>query len=67
MIVIQNMSIQSGEFRLTDVELTVPTGGYAVLMGETGCGKTTILESVLGLRKITSGKILLGNRDVTQL
>lgn len=67
MISIQNMSIHSGEFRLTNVELTIPTGEYGVLMGETGCGKTTILEVVLGLRKTTAGKIILGDQDVTRL
>ena len=67
MISVENMSIQSGEFALSDVSLSIPTGHYGVLMGKTGSGKTTILESVLGLRTIGSGRILLDEQDVTRL
>lgn len=67
MIAVENMSIRSGEFALSDVSLSVPTGTYGVLMGKTGSGKTTILESVLGLRRISSGRILLDDQDVTRL
>jgi ABC-type sugar transport system ATPase subunit len=34
-------------------------------MGRTGCGKTTILEAICGLRRIRSGRVLLRRRDVT--
>ncbi|MEO2036740.1 MAG: ATP-binding cassette domain-containing protein [Planctomycetaceae bacterium] len=61
------MSIESGEFRLSNVSLSIPAGQYGVLMGRTGSGKTTILECILGLRTITSGRILLANEDVTRL
>jgi ABC-type sugar transport system ATPase subunit len=67
MIAIENMSIESGEFRLSNVSLSIPAGQYGVLMGRTGSGKTTILECILGLRTITSGRILLANEDVTRL
>jgi ABC-type sugar transport system ATPase subunit len=67
MIDVENISVQAGQFRLEGVSLTVPQGKYGVLMGKTGSGKTTILESVLGLRSITSGRIRLGDEDVTQL
>ncbi len=52
---------------LTDVTLTVPQSQYAVLMGKSGGGKTTILESIAGLRKPQAGTIVLANRDVTHL
>ena len=67
MIAIQNMSIEAGDFRLSEVSLTIPAGSYGVLMGRTGSGKTTILECILGLRKITSGTIRLAGEDVTNL
>ena len=67
MIQLENLSIRSGPFTLTDVSLTIPQGVYAVLMGGTGQGKTTILEAICGLRKVTGGRILLCGRDVTRL
>lgn len=65
MIDIRQLCIEAGEFRLTDVSFTVPTGKYGVLMGKTGSGKTTILESVIGLRRISTGRIELHGRNVT--
>jgi molybdate/tungstate transport system ATP-binding protein len=67
MIRLENVAITQGAFRLSDVSLAVPTGHYGVLMGPTGCGKTSLLESIAGLRLIASGQIVLGERDVTRL
>ena len=36
-----------------------------VLVGPSGCGKTTLLRSIGGLEKINAGRILIGDRDVT--
>ncbi|HJN09659.1 MAG: ABC transporter ATP-binding protein [Pirellulaceae bacterium] len=67
MIVLDKVTIQAGQFRLEDASLEVPTGDYGMLMGRTGCGKTTILEAIAGLKHIVSGQIRLGDRDVTTL
>jgi molybdate/tungstate transport system ATP-binding protein len=67
MIEIKKLAVTYDEFALKDVSFKIPTGSYAVLMGKTGCGKTTILEAVCGLRKIDSGQILLSGREVTDL
>jgi multiple sugar transport system ATP-binding protein len=50
-----------------DVNLTIGEGEFMVLVGPSGCGKTTLLRSIGGLEKITSGRILIGERDVTTL
>jgi molybdate/tungstate transport system ATP-binding protein len=67
MIQVQGLSIAAGTFRLKDVGFTVGPGRYAALMGRTGCGKTTILEAICGLRAIRAGRVLLAGRDVTGL
>lgn len=66
MIALEDVSVQAGGFRLDRVNLTVPAGKYGVLMGKTGCGKTTILESIIGLRPIRGGRIRLHGEDVTR-
>jgi ABC-type sugar transport system ATPase subunit len=66
MIELRNVSIRAGAFALNDVSLTIQRGQYAVLMGRTGRGKTTILESICGLRSIQAGKILIDDTDITQ-
>jgi ABC-type sugar transport system ATPase subunit len=50
---------------LDSVSFEVPAGGYAVLMGRTGAGKTSLLEILCGLRPPSAGRIFIGGRDVT--
>jgi ABC-type sugar transport system ATPase subunit len=66
-IVLDKVTIHAGQFRLEDASLEVPSGDYVMLMGRTGCGKTTILEAIAGLKPIVAGSIRLGDRDVTAL
>lgn len=65
MIALRDVSIRSGPFVLKDVQLSVSSGQYAVLMGATGQGKTTILEAVCGLRSVIAGQVLIGHVDMT--
>jgi ABC-type sugar transport system ATPase subunit len=67
LIQIRDLSIRQGAFALHGISLEIPTGRYGVLMGKTGCGKTSILEAVAGLRPASEGRIFLGDRDVTSL
>jgi multiple sugar transport system ATP-binding protein len=58
----------NGEVRaVDDVNLTIGDGEFMVLVGPSGCGKTTLLRSIGGLEKVTDGRILIGERDVTRL
>jgi ABC-type sugar transport system ATPase subunit len=65
MIKVENLQIRAGAFCLNDVSFEIPGGGYGVLMGKTGSGKTTILEAICGLKEVTHGRIFLGGEDVT--
>ena len=65
MIVCINLNIKQGDFLLTDVNFEINKGDYVVLMGKTGCGKTTVMESICGLRQIKSGEIWLGEHNIS--
>ncbi|MSQ94509.1 MAG: ABC transporter ATP-binding protein [Gemmataceae bacterium] len=67
MIDVDHLCLQQGDFRLDDLSLHVPKGKYALLMGTTGCGKTTVLEAIAGLRTFASGRIQLNEHDATYL
>ncbi|MEY2725470.1 MAG: Trehalose import ATP-binding protein SugC [Planctomycetota bacterium] len=65
MIELEAVTVVAGSYRLENLSLQVPSGKYAVLMGRTGIGKTTILEAICGLRPVLSGKIRIQQTDVT--
>jgi ABC-type sugar transport system ATPase subunit len=67
MIQLDKLHVTVGAFCLEDISFTIPTQQYAVLMGKTGSGKTTLMESICGLRTVRAGRILLDGRDVTHL
>lgn len=67
MIRVDGLSIHQGDFRLDEVSFSVPSGSYAVLMGESGCGKTTVLEGICGLRPLVRGEIFLDDLEATRL
>jgi urea transport system ATP-binding protein len=52
---------------LFDVDLSVPKGGGAAIMGHNGAGKTTLLRVAVGLIPVRSGEVLLNGEDVTKL
>jgi ABC-type sugar transport system ATPase subunit len=66
MIELDAVTVAAGVYRLENLSLQVPSGKYAVLMGRTGIGKTTILEAICGLRPILAGKIRIQQTDVTR-
>ncbi len=67
MIRVEKLTVQVGSFVLRDVSFEIPQGRYGMLTGRTGCGKTTLLEAIAGLTPIVSGRVLLGDRDVTRM
>ena len=57
-----------GAVRAVDnVDLEVGEGEFFTLLGPSGCGKTTLLRILAGLEQQTSGRVLIGGRDVSNL
>ena len=49
------------------LELEIQDGEFLVLVGPSGCGKSTSLRMLAGLEDINGGRILIGDRDVTNV
>ena len=49
------------------LDLEIGDGEFLVLVGPSGCGKTTSLRMLAGLEDVNAGRILIGDRDVTDL
>ena len=49
------------------LDLEIADGEFLVLVGPSGCGKSTSLRMLAGLEEVNSGRILIGDRDVTDM
>ena len=68
MLKIEKLNVYYGESHiLRDVDLEVRAGEVVCLMGRNGVGKTTLLKTVTGLLSARSGKVSVGDREVTRL
>jgi len=52
---------------VNDAHLKVERGQLVTLLGPSGCGKTTLLRMIAGFEEPTAGRVLFGERDVTNL
>jgi iron(III) transport system ATP-binding protein len=67
-ITLQHLSKHFGALKaVDDVNLTVEAGTLLCLLGPSGCGKTTTLRMIAGFEEPTSGRIFIGDEDVTDI
>lgn len=57
----------NGEPIFENISLDIPSGKFFALLGPSGCGKTTLLRLIGGFEEVNSGRIFLGNQDITRL
>jgi multiple sugar transport system ATP-binding protein len=54
-----------GVVALPEMDLEIEDGEFVVLVGPSGCGKSTALKVIAGLEEVTGGRVMIGDRDVT--
>ena len=67
-VVFERVTKRYGEVvAVREVSFEIEAGALVTLLGPSGCGKTTTLRMIAGLELPSSGKILIGGKDVTRL
>jgi len=68
MLKIKDLNSGYGKFQvLFNVTTHIKKGKIVAIVGPNGSGKSTLIKSIMGLTQVYSGKIFLGNKDITRL
>ena len=67
--VTKKFPVSGGKFLTAcdDITFDVCKGETVAVVGESGCGKTTLLKAIMNMQRPTSGKIIFHGEDITQL
>ncbi len=68
LVEVKDLSIQFGSQEvLRDISIDIPAGQTLALLGESGCGKTVLMKTVIGLIRPTMGQVLFDSENINQL
>ena len=67
MISARKLEVRCGDFVLGPIDLDLASGSYLTLLGPSGAGKTILLEALMGLRNMFTGKILIDGQSSRDL
>lgn len=68
LLAVNHLSVKFGKQTvLRDIDLTVPRGQTLAVIGESGCGKTVLLKTLIGLVKPTKGEVLFDGQNLQNL
>lgn len=68
LVEVNDMSVQFGDQKvLRNINLTIPAGQTLVVLGESGCGKTVLVKSIIGLVQPTRGTVKFDGEDINRL
>ncbi len=66
MLRVEQLCKRLGDFAMQDVSFSVHAGDYFVMLGESGTGKTVLLETLTGMSECDSGRVFLNGRNITK-
>jgi len=66
MVEVKNLTKKLGRFELSNISFSLKAGSYLVLLGESGAGKTLLLELLAGIQHPDSGSVILDGEELTK-
>lgn len=67
LVSVQNLRVEFGKQTiLRNIDLNIPAGQTLTIIGESGCGKTVLLKSIMGLIKPTTGRVIFDGADLQE-
>lgn len=64
---LENVDIIYPDFKIENFKLELERGDFFVLLGHSGSGKTTIIQTIAGFNEVMSGRVFLNNKDITNI
>ncbi len=65
MVELKGLSVEFEDFSLKEIDLKIEDGEFFVILGPSGAGKTVLLETIAGLFRPKSGRIIINGIDIT--